>query len=507
MFTSNNYPARKTLTVTLVAFSLLVASCGGSGDDDVTAEAASAGVARSFCDAVADLGATIQANAASADQASAAAATMELMPADAPAYATSYFQAIADTTQLQSTGADSTAAEAAWAEGQHLQVSAFLGSKCPDSEFTSSASFQGMIAMGMNMQATGVSAQPATATTVAGGDTNSDDTNSDDTTSQATETTAAPATTTTPAAAPGESTVTESGVTMVALSEGGQTGSYWLTEFTIGTVFASDADRYSVFDAAPELGDNDRWLVVEINGETLETLDLNYDENDFFLTSPEGLTMGAVDLSDRFGESTYRLEFDGRENKSTFIRFETPELVTDLAGWQLQIKVDDAIPTFIPLSGTSIANDTTISVPPVPVFEATGDNVWDVCASRYDVEMLESFVTAEAFYDKKIRRAQVGNRLLVVKFDIKNITEEEPEKYCPDGADNGFDPQYFRISVDGRVTTPDALEVESIEPGTTVAGQVVYVIPNTAKSLQIVGETDDVVYASWNVELPLLPGE
>ena len=506
MFTANNNRAKRiTVTSTVMAFMLAAGACGNSADDGVTAEAASAGVARSFCDAVADLGATIQSDASPAAQASAAAATVELMPEGSPAFATSYFGAIADTTQQYASGGDASAAEQAWANGQHLQVSAFLGSQCPDDEFTSSASFQGMIAMGMDMQTSLGTAAPATTAPAATDDDTTDTTatsndDSDDTT----------ATTVAPAAVEGETTEFASGVVRTKLLEGGGSGEYAMVEWTIGEVYSSNADEWTVFESEPELGDNDSWLIVEVNGETLANIDVTYRSGEFFLVAPDGTRMNAENVIDRFGEVNYSgIAFDGKENKSAFLVFSTPTIVTSMDGWQLTVVAGDQIPTFIPFVGVLPETETRVDLTPVDAFTATGDNTWpDDCTSQYEVNVLSSAVTVEAVYGNKIRRARVGERYLVVEFDLKNITEDgETSLPCANGASYGFDPEYFRVSVDGRASTPEGFDVPNVDAGNTVAGQAVYIIPKGAQQLQLVGETDAEVFATWQVSISDLPGE
>ncbi len=474
--------------MSLAALGLIASACGSSTDDGLAADADSAGVARSFCDSVADLGANIQTGSPAPDQAAAAAATMELIPSDAPEFATSYFQAIADATQLQATGADSSIAEAAWANGQHLQVSAFLGATCPDSEFTSSASFQGMIAMGMDMQAAGVATdagETATPTTIASG-------TSDD---AATDTTPAPAPT------------VEPGLNRVVLGEGSASGLYAQVEWTVGEITSTNADAYDWLTSDAEVGDNEFWLIVGVNGETQSNIRTNYDQDDFFLTSPDGLTMNGEELIDSFGENLFQLEFDGQENKSGFIVFATPEQITSLDGWSISVKVGDQIPLVLPLVGEAPALETVLVLDPPATLGVRGDSIWEGCEITYDLDVLTAEVTIDSSHDNKIHRARVGERYLVVTYDITSTTENVGSSPCTSSAERGFDPEFFRLSIDGRVSTPEALETEEINEGATVAGQAVYLLPAEATELTLLGETFEEVYNTWQVDIWALPGE
>lgn len=481
---------RTRVFAAIAAFGLLASACGGSGDDGLAADADSAGVARSFCDSVADLGATIQSSSPTTDQAAAAAATMELMPADAPAFATDYFQAIADTTQLQAAGADSSIAEAAWANGQHLQVSAFLGATCPDSSFTSSATFQGMIAMGMEMQASGTLGSDDTAsasptTTVAEAATQDEDDAGN---------TAAP--------------TTSAGLNRILLGEGEASGIYAQVEWTIGEIYSSNATRSTLFTDEAEPGNNEFWALVEVDGETQANIRASYSKDEFFLTSPEGLTMNGEIMVDRFGENIYGgVDFDGQENKSAFVLFATPEQITNIDGWTLSVKAGNQIPLILPLAGPADAVETNIALPAVETFGVRGDTTWDECSSTYDLTILDTALTIESSYNNSIRRSNEGERFLVISYDIQNTTEDVSGFPCISSAAGNFDPEYLRLSIDGRVSTPEALEHDRIEEGSTIAGQAVYIVPAEATELTLLGETFEEVYTTWQVDIPALPGE
>ena len=477
------------------AFSLMAAACG-DGAEEFAADADSEGVARSFCDAVADLGATIDVNAPATDQASAAAAAVELMPADAPGFATTYFSAIAEATKLDAAGEDSGAARAAWANGQHLQVATFLGSTCPDNEYASAESFQGMVAMGMQMQSDGdLSEVPL----------DSDETTAaDDTTAdEPTETTSSATSDDAPAdSAAGAVTTTE-------LGDVGSSTTYNMTKFVVGPVFATNAELDTIFDAEPAPG-NANWLVVEILGETQANISTSYASGLFSLIAPDGQTITADQFTDSFGESVFDLAFDGRENKSAFALFQTPLMVDDLEGWRLVIEVGDEIPAFIPMTGASVPPVEPIVLDPVDGAITTGDNVYNDnlgCVTVFEVDVISAVVSLETSYRDRLFRSRVGERFLTVEVDVTNITDESIDDLC-DEIGASFEEPNLRLSTDGRRQGPiDFGDLRVVDPGATVAYVVTYVIPADATELALLGTEDTDIFGTWQVEIPAVPGE
>ncbi len=487
---SQSNPQTSRLLTIVAGIALLASACGGSSTDQVTAEADSAGVARSFCEAVADLGASIQNSAPAAEQASAAAAAVELMPADAPGFARSYFDAIAAATGQSADGADASAAEAAWANGEHLQVATFLGGECPGDEYASVPTFQGMVAMGQTMQSDGVGGS-ATATTIASG-------SADDATG-----TTAPATTT----SGGDETAT--GLNTVELGDPGTRTVYNMTEFVAGPAFATNATIDEIFDAAPSVG-NQNWLVIEILGETQANIQTSYASGLFSVISPDGQRFTADQFSDSFGEAEFSLNFNGIENQSTFALFETPEFVTDLEGWQLQILVGEELPAFVPLTGESIPPVEPIVLGPVDGASTTGDNVYNDnlgCVTVFDVDVISAVVSVETAYQNRLFRSRAGERFLTVEVDVTNITDESIDDLC-DEIGASFEQPNLRLSADGRRQGPtDFGDLRVVDPGATVAYVVTYVISADATELSLLGTEDSDVFGTWQIDLPTLPGE
>lgn len=477
------------------AFALGATACGSGDTNDVAADASSAGVANNFCDAVADLGVGLDEGATPASSAADAAAALELMPKDAPDFAIAYFNAVSDSTRLAassaSDSADGVEADSAWANGPHLQVSAFLGSQCPGQQYTALASFQGMVSMGMSMQ----SSETGQAATIPTTDTD---------TSESPSTTLANSGSTDEtsddlAAQTGSAVRTD-------LSDGGQSVVYSMTEFSVGPAFASNADQYEIFDSAAE-GTNQSWVVVEINGETLANITTSYTADAFFLVDPNGQTMNAEQFNDRFGESVYDLGFNGKENKSAFALFNTPNPVTDLTGWQIQILIGDSIPAFIPLSGESAPAYVPIGLEPGPGGSTTGPNLWEACTSLYDIEVVEANIGIEATYNNRLNRSRIGERFVTIEVDVTNSTEDANNLPCGDGAASGLEEQHLRLVVDGRTTSTEDLAFVVIEQGTTEAVWVSYIIPSDATDLQLIGAEETEVFATWSIDIPALPGE
>lgn len=494
---SHSPHARQTRTRLVAASTVLVllaGACGDSSGNDITADADSAGVARNFCDAVADLGTTIQTSATPTDQAAAAAAALELMPTDAPDFAVAYFDSIAETYRLSLDGGDTTDAEASWANGQHLQVATFLGSECPDGQYASAANFQGMVAMGMDMQANGAGAMTS----------NPDST---DTTSESAATTetavgsASNATDDEDAAAP-----VSAG--MIELGESANSATYYRTEITTGPAFSINAERNTIFDAAPEPG-NENWLVLEILGETKENISTSFPGSVFSLVNPDGQAMTAEALTDRFGDTQYDLSFDGLENKSAFALFQTPELVTSLEGWQLRVLTADEIPAFIPLSGETTVPTETIDIGSLLGGTTTGENYYNDnlgCVSTLQVDVISAVIDIDASYSNRLHRSRKGERFLQVEVDVTNTTDESIHENCDNIGTNIVDPQ-LRIAVDGRNQGPVVLSNALVNPGETTSLDAVYIIDAGATEITLVGIEDSDVFGTWQIDIPALPGE
>lgn len=479
----------RRLAATIAALALLASACGGSSGDEITAEADSAGVARSFCDAVADLGASIQNGSPATDQASAAAAAVELMPADAPDFAASYFDAIADATRLSADGRDASAAEAAWANGQHLQVATFLGGECPEDEYASVPTFQGMVAMGQSMESAGAG-ESATATTLAD--------NSTDATTAATS-----------ASSESDSEAVAPGLNNIELGDSGNSTIYNMTELAAGPAFSTNATEDTIFDAAPAVG-NENWLVIEILGETQANIQTSYASGLFSVISPDGERYTADRFTDSFGDRLTNLDFDGLENQSAFALFQTPDLVTSLEGWQIQVLVADEIPAFIPLSGDPVPPVEPIDLGALPGGTTTADNVYNDsqgCESVLEINVVSAAVTIEASYQNRLHRSRVGERFLVVKLDATNITDDSIHRLC-DKVPTAFQDPQTRLEIDGRRQSPTNIgDLISISPGETSTHMVIFTIDADATEITLLGSEDDQVLGTWQAEIETLPGE
>ncbi len=488
--TSTN-PQRTLPRLTALAGAIaLTASACGAGTSEIAAETDVVGVAGDFCGAVGELGESIENGESANDQSLAAAAVTELMPADAPDFAQSYFSSIADAARSNASGSDASSAEQAWASGQHLQVASFLGAECADTEAASAASFQGMIAMGMELQASGVDAyQPQADSAAPTTESGSTATTSTD---QGSETTGQPS-------APG--------INRVELGESGNSAVYNSTEFVAGPAFATNATRETIFESAQEQSTTN-WVVIELLGETLANISTSYPSGLFFLIDPDGRTVSASGLSDRFGESMYDLGFTGRENQSAFALFETPELVSTLEGWQLQVLVGDEIPAFIPLSGASAPPLETVTLGPVDGGTTIGEHYYTNvdCVTNLEIDVASAKVAVEITVDDNLLRSRVGERFLVIEADISNVTDETVHELCDEIGIN-FDRSGLRINVDGRKSSADRMGSVTVNPGETQTVIAAYTIPRDADEISVLGFIDDDVIATWQVDLPIFPGE
>ncbi len=472
-----------------LTLALLAGACGdsspatGSGE----ASAASEGVARSFCPAVADLDAatatTPAGEARPPDADAEVRAVIELLPPTSPLEVRAFFADAETYLTADTATAEFVEATDSLAVLDTSTVRTFLDQTCPGVELLVGGALDGLLQTTVAAPATTQPA-PATSATSAADEPTSETSSPTDTTGSVQE--------------------------VVLLDRESATGlevSYESTTISIDGALATNGALSSYVDSYQN--DPPNVLILDVFMTSEAERQQFFALADLLLIGPDGRGVPPIGFYSPAGEEIFGIQIEGRASLTTRIPFPVEGLLENLDGYSLAIDRDQRVPQHLQLDGIIPTGY------PIPleisdeVFAVVVPTSTDGCDDTWNMTLTSAQVVLEGGEDEPVDRSARGTRLVHVEIDAVNATDPDPEGFLCDITTGQLFGVNFRLVVDGRPIAPKfaPLDFNNVDLGTAGVRRVTFEVPTDSTELTLLGHDDDDVLATWTVEMPTIPGE
>lgn len=297
------------------------------------------------------------------------------------------------------------------------------------------------------------------------------------------------------------------------VGSGGASATYKRVDLDVIQATATNLEPSSLVAGEPELDSQSRnWLVVDIDAESQVDMSLRLPATNMVLVDPDGRPTPGSRWFNVQGQSGDNLGIDGRQYSDMQLFFETPELISDTTDWYVSIEVNDQVPLWLPLNGSTVVDPYPMPLAPAePVTLLPDDPQACRDGAQLDFEVVEANLALEvsARTSTGRLRANADYRAVSVLVEVTNDLATGNQSYDDLCGRIQYHWPDFVLEADGRPyqRADDTGDWPQAEVGETVQYELRYFVPSATTKLELIGGLNNTALASWQVSLPLAPGD